>query len=541
MKQEDLSVRHQRLWGQARIAVIGIAWSSVFPALAATPSRIADVTLYPDSATVVRVATVAPGARTVELSCLPATFDPQSLRVEPGSGIRVGDVRTETISREGAIGCAMNSLDTQIRALEDQRLTLDTQIRANELSVSYLKAVSERPGADGRTVAVDSTALAKSVDALTRTAQDIFSRQEQLKRRDAELKSRLDALQTNRNKAQFDTVRTLHIAVAAPQGGDIRVSYQTSAAGWRPVYQANLDPARSNVVIERQATVAQATGEDWRGVRLRLSTGQPRSGVRGPEPHTWHVNVVPLQPAGRAHEMAPAPAPAPAAAAAGRYGLSSGSNLFEVATVQTDFATEFELPGTVELPTDAQKVTFSLATQALPATLLARSTPRLDRSAYLIAMVDRPEGVWPAGNMQLRRDGATVGTSSWNPASGDQRIALSFGKDDLVSVSAESPRTFQRSVGLLDNRSERQYGSTYTVRSRHRNPIDIEILEAMPVSQAEDIKVTARFSPEPASRDWEHREGVIAWQQTLKPGESARFSADYLITFPKDARVSGLR
>jgi uncharacterized protein (TIGR02231 family) len=216
-------------------------------------------------------------------------------------------------------------------------------------------------------------------------------------------------------------------------------------------------------------------------------------------------------------------------------------SLFDISTVQTDFATEFEVAGTVELPSDAQKVTFSLATQTLPATLSARSAPRLDSAAYLMATVDRPDGIWPTGTMQLRRGGATVGTTTWTPAGEDQRLTLPFGRDDLVSISAESPKTFQRTVGLLDNRNERQYASTYTVRNRHRDPIGIEILEATPVSQAEGIKVTARFSPEPASRDWEHREGVIAWQQMLKPGESARFSADYVITFPKDARVSGLR
>lgn len=111
-------------------------------AQAATPSRITDVTLYPDSATVVRTATVAPGARSVELACLPMTFDADSLRVEGDSSIRVGDVRVESVPREGS-GCARTALDTQIRALEDQRAALGVQIQANALSASYLKAVSE--------------------------------------------------------------------------------------------------------------------------------------------------------------------------------------------------------------------------------------------------------------------------------------------------------------------------------------------------------------------------------------------------------------
>ena len=62
-----------------------------------------------------------------------------------------------------------------------------------------------------------------------------------------------------------------------------------------------------------------------------------------------------------------------------------------------------------------------------------------------------------------------------------------------------------------------------------------------PVSQSDDIKVRSTFSPEPAKRNWERRPGVIAWEQTIPAGESARFSADYQITYPKDARITGLR
>lgn len=514
-------------------------------AQAATPSRITDVTLYPDSATVVRTVTVAPGARSVELACLPSTFDAQSLRVEGDSAVRVGDIRTESVPREGAPGCTMTALDTQIRALEDQRITVDTQMRANDLSANYLKVISERTTNDGRAPTTDFSTLGKSTDALTRTAQEVFARQEQLKKRDAELKSQLDALRLTRGASSGATLRTIRIAVSAPRGGELRVSYQTSHAGWRPAYQASLDPVRSSVVIERQATIAQATGEDWRGVRLRLSTGQPRSAPTGPEPFTWRLDIVQPQPAAqRAYPIAAAPAPMRSPSApmlkADRDAEDNGP-LFEVNTVQTAYTTEFEVPGTVELPSDAQKATFSLATQALPATLTARSTPRLDSAAYLIATVDRPDGIWPAGQMQLRRDGATVGATHWNPAGEDQRLTLPFGRDDLVSITADTPKTFNRGVGLLDNRNERQYTAIYTVRNRHRDSISIEILEAMPVSQAEDIKVRAAFSPEPAQHEWEHRAGIIAWQQTLKPGENARFSADYLITYPKDARVTGLR
>ncbi len=521
--------------------------ATVSVAHAATPSRITDVTLYPDSATVVRTATVAPGARSVELTCLPPTFDLQSLRVEGDATVRVGDIRTETVPSEGA-GCARTELATQIRALEEQRAALDVQLRATALSETYLKVVSEHTSSDGRAPATDFSTLGKATEALMRNAQDVFARQEQIKRRTSELEAQLDALRQTQSAraATANTVQTVRISLAAPRGGELRISYQTTRAGWRPAYQASLEPGRPAVIVERQAAVAQATGEDWHGVRMRLSTGQPRTTPRGPDPVPWRLDVVRPQPAMAQHYEWMAPAPVMAVAPAPKLGRNNSTGaddmpLFQVSTIQSTFATEFEVPGTVDLPSDAQKVTFSLASQTLPATLAARSTPSLDSAAYLVAMIDRPEGIWPAGNMQLRREGAVVGSTFWNPAGEDERLTLPFGRDDLVSVKVETPKTFQRSVGLLDNRNERQIASVYTVRNRHREPVSIEILEATPTSESEDIKVRASFSPDPAQRDWEKRPGVVAWQQTLKPGESVRLSAEYLISYPKDVRVSGLR
>nr|CUV64358.1 protein of unknown function [Ralstonia solanacearum] len=98
----------------------------------------------------------------------------------------------------------------------------------------------------------------------------MYARGEQLKQREQALKAQLTALYQAHGTDTRKTVHTLSIAVAAPRGGELRVSYQTARAGWRPAYQASLDSVRRNIVIDRQATVAQATGEDWRGVRLRL-------------------------------------------------------------------------------------------------------------------------------------------------------------------------------------------------------------------------------------------------------------------------------
>jgi uncharacterized protein (TIGR02231 family) len=320
------------------------------------------------------------------------------------------------------------------------------------------------------------------------------------------------------------------------RAASVRVVYEVNQAGWTPSYRASLDSKSGSVLLERQALIAQATGEDWRGVRLKLSTGQPRRSPQGPLPSPWTIDVLPERPRG---QMAPAAAPAAAAdMAVARQAASEP--LFEVNVFQGSYATEFELPGESDLASDGQRVTVTLARTPLPAKLVVRATPQLDPHAYLVAQAARPEGVWPRGPLQLRRDGAVVGQTDWAPADQAQ-FSLPFGTDDLVQVEVEGQKQFTASTGVFGGRREQQRAVTYVVRNRHRTPVQLQVLEASPQAGSDAIKVSARFTPAPSTQRWQERPGVVAWERTLAPEQSARFSADYTVSYPKDAQISGLR
>jgi hypothetical protein len=60
------------------------------------------------------------------------------------------------------------------------------------------------------------------------------------------------------------------------------------------------------------------------------------------------------------------------------------------------------------------------------------------------------------------------------------------------------------------------------------------------VAVSDQISVEAAFEPKPKLTDWEEKRGVVAWEQSLAPGETLKFVADYTIRYPKDAAVIGL-
>src|SRR6267378_8581791 len=107
-------------------------------AMAQDASRITAVTLYPGSATVERTARVVPGMTRLEISGLPANFDPRTVRVESDTGVRVGEVSTQDQSRTAASNARESAIEDKIQALKDRQAVLDVDAKSAQLAADYI-------------------------------------------------------------------------------------------------------------------------------------------------------------------------------------------------------------------------------------------------------------------------------------------------------------------------------------------------------------------------------------------------------------------
>ena len=507
----------------------------------AEESRISRVTLYAGSATVERSVAVSPEASRVELTGLPANFDVRSLRVEADPGIRIGEVSVRDVGRANALGGREAELDARIQALKDSRAMLEVEAKSAELVRDFLVSLSSRPPADGeKRPAIDAKAIPIVLEAIRRGGGDALGAIQRVEVKKRALDKQIGALERDlaRLRSGARDARTLVVSYSATQAGEMRALYHVTNAGWRPLYRASLDSNGSRVELERQAIVTQRTGEDWRNVSLRLSTGVPRA-ANMVDPGTWEVALV--QPARMHDELAMAErmsaaklaqAPAPARARA-----DEPKN--EVAEFQTQFSTEFEVPGRVDLTADGRQVTVSLTKQALAAKQRVRIVPRRDATPLVTAESAFPEGVWLSGDVQLYRDGSYIGSTYWNTQA-KERLVLPFGRDDRVQVTVNRVKNRSGSAGLIGRRSERQIADQYAITSRHKAPIELLVLESAPVAVSDQITVESAFEPKPKTQNWEEKRGVVAWEQPLAPGQTLKFVADYTISYPKDVAVVGL-
>ncbi|PLC06862.1 hypothetical protein CY658_07650 [Variovorax sp. RO1] len=510
--------------------------------LQADASRITQVKVYPGSATVERVARVAAGSRSVTFACLPAGLDVQSLQVSAGAAVRVGETSVLSEARELSANCATSALDGRIRELEDQKASLQAETDALGMVTGYLKGLSGGESGPGARAPIDARNLTAVTDAMRRSGQDALLKQHQIQRRQTDLDRQLKPLLAERGRTQGQgaQVTAVTVTLAASADTEVKLSYQVNGPGWTPSYRALLDTTTRKVRIERQALVAQATGEDWRGVKLVLSTGQPRRETTGRTPSAWRIGIEPPPRANAdaAYMAAPMAAASPAPIAVDRKMAMERARepLFDVSVFDNSFATEFAVPQSIDVPSNGQRVTLALGQHEDTAQLAARTSPRVDPSAFLVAEMAQPTGVWPVGPMQLYRDGNFVGQGRWNAPS-DAKLTLSFGRDELVRVQVEPERDNQGSGGFAGSRAERQVQRAYVVENRHRTPIAVQVLEAAPVSVDEQVRVTTRFAPQPVDQVWNKQPGLAMWRFDLDAGQTARVSADYTIGYPKDARL----
>lgn len=504
---------------------------------------ITEVTLYPGVAAVQREARIDAQTRQLSFECLPAGVDTQSLQITGDDGVRVGEIKTLMQARHMAAKDCTSPLDQQIRTLEDQLAAIEAEENAAKLVGDFLEGVS-KPGDE---VKVSAAQIASTSQALRQSSRDNSVRAHQIQRQKQDLLAQLQPLRQERDRTGSEQAQVMKVTVqlASARAANVRLNYQVRGPGWQPSYRAQLDTTKNQVHLERQAQVVQASGEDWSNVRLRLSTGQPTRSTQGAMPPPWVVDIA--QPAPPAALAIPAPAPIaragrPMAKMSAEAVMAPALPDLDVSSIDTAYTTQFVVPYKITVPSSSERITLTLGQENLATTLLTRTAPAAEEAAYLIATLQAPQGIWPAGPVTLFRDDALVGSGRLDFGNA-QALAqgLSFGRDDQVVVRRMPAQSNTGSGGWTNSKTERTVVRSYSVENRHDQVIALQVLDAAPTSRNEQIKVQSQYSPQPGTTRWNAQNGMIAWEQNLDARATAQFQATHQIRFPENLPIEGLQ
>lgn len=202
------------------------------------------------------------------------------------------------------------------------------------------------------------------------------------------------------------------------------------------------------------------------------------------------------------------------------------------------FQAVYGIAGRISVPAtgEAKRVQID-ATQLDPA-LVVRTVPRKDAKGFLYAKAALAKGspVLP-GTVSLFRDGTYVGNGRLPLLPSGEEYELGFGADDNVRVKYAVLEDKRGESGLISSSKTDERSWRISVKNLHARAMPLSVLDQIPVSQNQDIKVELTGRTPPSKRDVDDKRGVIAWDFELKPEEEKVIEFGYRATWPGAKRI----
>lgn len=540
-----------------------VATSSAIAAEVTLSSRANSVTVYPRGAEVAREATIklAAGSHTLIVNDLPSDALAHSIRVEgKATGrLEIGSVdsRRYSLDRAETLAQTRKAIEDEIERKQDQIAALKAEIETREMQKALIANLAQLPTRPGPAAApgapVSSERWADLVGLIGTSATDVQR---------AILNARLNIRSTEREiddlkrklagvapKQEWRTEVRVNVTAAGPLEASLIVRYQVANAGWQPQYDARLATGSRSVppklTLVRRAVIQQRTGESWNQVAVQLSTVRPTGASAAPELATQTVDFKVERP----------PAPVAMAPAAPRQRAMARSAVAEkVASVSTDdgtpslqldaverqagvetgtFQATFEVPGRMTVPNSNELKQVKLAEVTLEPALAVRAVPRRAARAFLYAKLTLPKGApYLPGAVSLFRDQTYVGAGRLPQKAGGETHELGFGADDSVRVRFDVADEKRGESGLISSSRTDQRNYKIVLKSLHERPIAFSVLDQIPVSANQEIKVDLLGRTAPTRRDIDGKRGVMAWDDTLAPDEERTIDYGYRVSWP---------
>jgi uncharacterized protein (TIGR02231 family) len=535
-------------------------------------SRIDAVTVYPAGAEVVRTARTKldAGEHTLLFADLPAEAVAGSIRVEgKATGkLEIGAVDTRTVSvprtDDAAVASERRKVEEAIESLKDERAALQIAVQAAETQKKLLDSLTRLPSTPppanaGTAAQPDWGQLLELIGKRTAEAQQAILatglKVREVDRRIRDLQGKLASLAPTRDRR---TEVKVFLTAGAGLEADIVIRYQVRSASWTPFYDARLAVGTRaeapRLQLVRRAAIRQHTGEAWENVALSLSTARPTAGTAAPTLLPLIIDYEADRPPPPAASAQPKrdrsfflrkeQAPVDEEAANKRDSPGVAKRLVGAAEAQAKvevqaFQAVYSIPGRVTVPETGETKRMQIDEMKLDPSLIVRTVPKLQDKAYLYAKIaTAPGSPLLPGQVSLFRDAVFVGNGRLPLLGPGEAHELGFGVDDAVRVKHAIVEEKRSETGIISTSKTDSRSYRITVKNLHERPIQVSVLDHIPVSQNADIKVELTGKSGPSRRDVEGKRGILAWDMQLAPAEERAVDFGYRATWPAAKKVT---
>jgi uncharacterized protein (TIGR02231 family) len=444
-------------------------------------------------------------------------------------------VRSRRPEREREITAALDRLEDDYNEVLDEARTLFHQRELVQGACNRLARQLQ-----------DRLAVGPPDAGWPRQLEQLFSRRESLERELLQFQwaqddrlARLARLLEERAQALEpvpEYAAQLLTTVELERDGSYRLEwdYQVPCALWRPAYTARLEQGGAAVRWTSAGTVWQRTGEDWRGVRLSLSTARPTLGADLPllsddvlkarDKSRREREVVEVS--SRDEQIAVTSSVPEERRTDTPPGLDDGGE-----------ARTFTAPERVDVPSDGCPHRVPFESWEAEAEAAEVCMPERRGFVFLRTLQDNPSRLpLLAGPVALVREGGFVGRSQIGYVAPGEQFALSWGSEDSLVVQRHVTREQSRTP-VRRHRRDRFTVEVY-LANHSGVPRELQLVERIPVSEIESV--TVELDPQQTTAGHQmDAQGLVRWQLALEPGAEQQVQLSFRVSRPSNVHWDG--
>lgn len=567
-----------------------------------TTGMISGVIVYRGQALVTRLLDLdlPQGNSEVIVQSLPNNILPESLFAQASSNLTVLSVRyrekavsEDTRPEVKEIDVKIEELNKNIRHAEQERqLTNEYTTALGKLENFQIAAV----GSDVNRGLLQFEPL-KSLTDYIQTKRGEYSKLA-IEQDDKvlALKKELDLLQRKRQelvagKSLTEREAVLYLNKADANKAKLELNYMVNNANWMPQYNLRANSAAATVLIEHNAIIHQASGEDWTNVVMTLSTAQPTLAAASPFIEPLPITIAPPPPASVAHSI-------PAQEQMGAGGMAANEPQYidrtddfkrlmesrkeeakkgktaqvalnslavsnQMMEVRADAAVareikkqaaqvartegvsvSYAIPGKLTLPSrsDQQLVTITTATTKVAFTHIA--TPLLTDYVYVQGELTNDSAtIFLPGQAAMYRDNEFVGNGSMELVTTGEKFTMGFGIDSQVQVRRELEDK-KTDIGWRARSDRSLY--RIAINNYRSTPVTLQLFDRIPYTENPDIRIELADPSLPLSKDAEYlrtarKKGILRWDMKLAPNtvddKATVVTYSVMMEYPRDMQI----
>ena len=514
-------------------------------------SKIRQVIVYVQGAQVERTSrlTIPAGRSEIVFSNISPQLEKQSIQLKADQNITVIAVNQQVnFLKAQADRQEISELEENLTEQSDKLDWEKNMLQVYKQEEIMLQKNQQIGGNDG----LKTTELKEAMDYQRMKMTEVLQKQAETNKRIKSIEKNISKIrhqltEMNQRKDVSTSDIIVQVSSAKVLETEFVLSYLVRNAGWNPTYDIRVKNISSPIEIVQKANISQQSGEDWKEVKLILSTGNPRENGSKPELRPWMLAFYePVQIRLRGSSSignSPSALQEVVVTAMGTDKDDDENKSFSKKTLSGTLAgvetklsyqpttTQYEIMIPYSVPNDGKQYTTEVKQHNVPAIFEYYSAPKIDPAVFLTANITNWQelNLMP-GETNLFFEGAFLGKSRLDPTTAGDTLSISLGQDKSIVIQRKLVKEYSEKKLLGNNKVDsRMYD--ISVRNNKNEKINLTLEDQFPISTDKEIQVDNG-----TYKDGKLQENTnkVTWSLALNPKEETVKQIGYKIKYPRE-------